>query len=786
MKDFKKFFPLVKAEEQSDGSLKVYGLVTAEQPDRDGEVCHYASTAPYYRAMAEEFKKATSIPGVDPSIAPLRYMHGLDAVGKGTRMDFDDKSKTIMMGFDVVDPAAVAKVKKGVLTGFSHGGQYVKTWIQRNPDGKEYTYYTAKVGEVSLVDSPCLESARFEYVKADGSKEQRKFTPDAGSDLEVNGQGKLQLSTGDVLRIADATAALVKAQDEQDEDDDEDGEGKDGKDGKDKAATPAGEGSGAASHESGKAKETPDLGVGEAKLDPPSPIAFENKTDNGGQPQGAKADGADDLDKKDKKTKRVAGKDLTADNFAYVGDPDRTETWKFPIHDAAHTRNALARWSQAKGIPASEKGKVRAKIEAAAKKFGIEVSGEADKIKAAYFFMASGAVPENIRDAVFKATTLKDDGSPVFNTKAETYAVDVARAVNGAAPDAMLKSLWDVKSFVEVINTLFFVQRCLYDEAVFEGDNSVIPGDLAGLLERLCEIFVALVGEETAELIAAISGQKGAKAMNTTDLEKARKSVADHLKAGHSMVSDHHEKTVGMHKTHHDKVHAHVEKIKKALKAAGIDMAKAKDAHESLDALKTMATAHHDKAVGHSGKFHDAMRGHLNKMAKAIGAEEEEVEGAGPDDIQLEEGGSQGPYPGKPHEHKSFTLEDVAAVVKAALDERDKQDEENITKIVAQINGGGNGNGAAPAAGVGDRNQVIKTDKQPHQTNIAGKDQDTAGTGAALANKTDTADALKEVDVRKAVAGDTTEVLKMARTIKAAPGGLPSHLSGVIAKMDRG
>lgn len=74
------------------------------------------------------------------------------------------------------------------------------------------------------------------------------------------------------------------------------------------------------------------------------------------------------------RTKKVGGKNLTQSNFAYVGDPDKTETWKLPIHDAAHVRNALSRFNQTEGIPAKEKGKVWNKILAAAKKFDIKVS----------------------------------------------------------------------------------------------------------------------------------------------------------------------------------------------------------------------------------------------------------------------------------------------------------------------------------------------------------------------------------------------------------------------------
>jgi len=76
------------------------------------------------------------------------------------------------------------------------------------------------------------------------------------------------------------------------------------------------------------------------------------------------------------RTKRVGGKDLTAKSFAFVGDPNRTETWKYPIHDAVHARLALSRWGQHKGIPSDKEAGVYRKIVAAAKKFGIKVSEE--------------------------------------------------------------------------------------------------------------------------------------------------------------------------------------------------------------------------------------------------------------------------------------------------------------------------------------------------------------------------------------------------------------------------
>jgi uncharacterized protein len=87
------------------------------------------------------------------------------------------------------------------------------------------------------------------------------------------------------------------------------------------------------------------------------------------------------------RTKRVAGVDLPPSSFAYVGDPERTETWKLPISfpgdeekTKSHIRNALARFSSTQGIPDGEKAKVLAKIKAAAKAHGIDKDEKGDHV----------------------------------------------------------------------------------------------------------------------------------------------------------------------------------------------------------------------------------------------------------------------------------------------------------------------------------------------------------------------------------------------------------------------
>ena len=46
-------------------------------------------------------------------------MHALKAIGAGAEINFDDAKKTISMGFNVVDPLAIMKFKKGIFCGFS-------------------------------------------------------------------------------------------------------------------------------------------------------------------------------------------------------------------------------------------------------------------------------------------------------------------------------------------------------------------------------------------------------------------------------------------------------------------------------------------------------------------------------------------------------------------------------------------------------------------------------------------------------------------------------------------
>ena len=166
MRTFSKFIPFAKVDA---ARREVWGIVTAELPDKDNEVCDYSGSKPYYQAVIDEMGKATD----GENFFPLRAMHQLVAVGKCVGFDFRDADKEVFMGFKVVDDDAWRKVEENVYTGFSHGGTVMD--MKPDPDFEGCKRYIANPSEISLVDNPCLASAHFAFVKADGAVEMRKF-----------------------------------------------------------------------------------------------------------------------------------------------------------------------------------------------------------------------------------------------------------------------------------------------------------------------------------------------------------------------------------------------------------------------------------------------------------------------------------------------------------------------------------------------------------------------------------------------------------------------------------
>lgn len=151
------FMPLTKVDLEQ---RLVTGVVTAEAPDRAGEICDYESTKPFFAAWSQDASDATG----GKSLGAVRAMHNRVAAGKLTDIAFDDEGKRIIVAAKIVDDDEWQKVMEGVYTGFSQGGRYVKRW---KDDETGLTRYTADPTEISLVDLPCLPGATFDVVKGE-------------------------------------------------------------------------------------------------------------------------------------------------------------------------------------------------------------------------------------------------------------------------------------------------------------------------------------------------------------------------------------------------------------------------------------------------------------------------------------------------------------------------------------------------------------------------------------------------------------------------------------------
>lgn len=163
------FLPIAKVDVEKH---TVHGRAVQEMLDKSGEVFDYDSSKPNFEKWSRDFEKVTD----GRSLGNVRAMHGKVAAGKLTEVAFEDAEKAIDVVAHVVDEAEWKKCLEGVYTGFSIGGRYEKKWT--DDDGLKR--YTASPSEVSLVDAPCVPSARFTLVKADGVEEEREFAAAEG------------------------------------------------------------------------------------------------------------------------------------------------------------------------------------------------------------------------------------------------------------------------------------------------------------------------------------------------------------------------------------------------------------------------------------------------------------------------------------------------------------------------------------------------------------------------------------------------------------------------------
>lgn len=136
---------IVKADETPEG-LMVYGM--AAGPNRD-LVGHEADAKWLAKAMPSWYEWGN-----------VREQHTMTAAGVGRELDKADGDKWMLKAL-IVDAGTIAKVKAGVLKGFSIGIHQAKLLGNKIVDGI--------IPEVSLVDRPCNPLATISIAKsADG------------------------------------------------------------------------------------------------------------------------------------------------------------------------------------------------------------------------------------------------------------------------------------------------------------------------------------------------------------------------------------------------------------------------------------------------------------------------------------------------------------------------------------------------------------------------------------------------------------------------------------------
>lgn len=180
-------------------------VLAEERVDKSLEIMDYTGAKPEFEAWSKMFKDATAHLGEEgQSAGNLRAMHQPISAGKFTRITCDDALKNVTVAGIIVDPVERDKAAKGVYTGLSLGGKYLKRWA--DPVHKGVTRYVPQPAEGSLVDNPCMYGATFSMIKADGAMpELAKFLT-----MEERVEQGLLTKTAPELKPQDSEGAIQK------------------------------------------------------------------------------------------------------------------------------------------------------------------------------------------------------------------------------------------------------------------------------------------------------------------------------------------------------------------------------------------------------------------------------------------------------------------------------------------------------------------------------------------------------------------------------------------------
>jgi len=185
------FAEISKTEEQSDGTIKVWGIASTPNTDADGE-----------RVTADAMAQA--LPDY-MRFGAVREMHQAKAAGTAVEAEVDAKGYTQFCAH-IVDAEAVKKVQAKVYKGFSIGGK-VLARDENDPD----TITAIKLVEVSLVDRPANPEAILTMFKAeDAAPAAPAEAGDAISQL-VDLVKSAEIPADEMVRVLTDAIAKAKA-----------------------------------------------------------------------------------------------------------------------------------------------------------------------------------------------------------------------------------------------------------------------------------------------------------------------------------------------------------------------------------------------------------------------------------------------------------------------------------------------------------------------------------------------------------------------------------------------
>ena len=515
MKKLRLFVPLTKVDAVQ---RIVYGVATAEEVDKSGEIFDYATSAPLFRNWSDTISKVTG----GKSLGNVRAMHGKVSAGVLKQIEFNDDDKQIEVAAKITDDNEWNKVQEGNYTGFSIGGKYEKVW--KGDDGVQR--FTANPSEISIVDNPCVTSATFSMIKADGIVEDVKFhlqeipeVPEAEKSATPSNEAVAARATvlakifgeepewpdyieqarGELTKAAPkeevaAKAAVVIVDDEQPTFTNEE------------VALEATKMAKEAGHE---AKWPDYIVVARDNMTK----AFNDKKKKQGGNAGADATGkTKNEDGKGTKDTHEAGKDKTPPGYVKADfvptlqnpEPGLEQVWKandgktFAKKAEAQAHNATLNKAAPTGAAALLAASMAKADAALALKPGdvIAPTGvvlDADGVAKAFTALEGVTLLPSLRNVLIKrAGELKIALPDRLNVeKADAYFADLR------------KSLYDVGRLAELIQSLqYFQQGVKYEEEYEQDVTSTTAADTQKAIADLCMILRARVVEETQEIFA--------------------------------------------------------------------------------------------------------------------------------------------------------------------------------------------------------------------------------------------------------------------------------------------